>query len=228
METPKSTNPAPSAGATSPAPASPTAPSGPARPQAVPPVGSTAHPVDEVMFHGIARHTASLGGYVFWTFICIVGGLLAWLLLKVELIASAGLPLWLLAFAGVPGLLWVWLVHVTTRFRVSPRRIETEKGVITKRIDSLELWRVLDVQYEQSILDRITGDAKIKLLGTDQTDPVLTLHGLPDHRRLFERLRDAVQAARHTNRPMELVPGTDPHTLGLHGHGDIVGGGHGH
>jgi hypothetical protein len=222
----------PSAGAPAPA-AAPAqaasaagAPAASGRPQAAPPIGSTGHPVEEVFFQGIARHTASLGGYVFWTFICFVGGLVTALLLQVQAIANLGLPLWVLAFAGVPGLIWVWLVHITSRFKVSGRRVETEKGVITKRIDSLELWRVLDVQYEQSILDRITGDAKIKLLGTDQTHPVLTLHGMPDHRRLFERLRDAVQTARHTSRPMEFAPGSDPHAMmGGHGHGDIVGGG---
>jgi hypothetical protein len=45
------------------------------------------------------------------------------------------------------------------------------------------------------------------LIGTDQTDKELRLHGLPDHRVLFEKLRDAVQLARHTSRPMEVVPG---------------------
>jgi membrane protein YdbS with pleckstrin-like domain len=218
---PPAAAPAPAAAATPAAPEPAGAAAG--RPQAAPPVGSTGHAAEEIFFQGIARHTASLGGYAFWTFICFVGGLLVYVLNQVAMIANLGLPLWVLAFAGVPGLIWVWLVHVTSRFKVSARRVEIEKGVITKRIDSLELWRVLDVQYEQSILDRITGDAKIKLIGTDQTHPVLLLHGMPDHRRLFERLRDAVQVARHTSRPMEFAPGSDPHAMGLGGHGDIVG-----
>ena len=114
---------------------------------------------------------------------------------------------------GVPGLLWTYLTHITSKFKITRRRVETEKGIIAKKVDSLELWRVLDVQYEQSLLDRIFGIAKIKLMGTDQSDPVLELHGMPEHRQLFETLRDAVQDARHTNRPMELVPGQHEHGM---------------
>jgi uncharacterized membrane protein YdbT with pleckstrin-like domain len=115
----------------------------------------------------------------------------------------------LFGLVGLPGLLWQWLVHRGRKYKVSRRRVETERGVFSKAVDSLELWRVLDVRYEQSLLDRMLGNAKITLIGTDQTDGSLVLHGLPDHRRMFEQLRDAVQVTRHTNRPMELVPGQE-------------------
>ena len=87
------------------------------------------------------------------------------------------------------------------------RRVECERGVVTTRLDTLELWRVLDVRYERNLIDQIFDNAKIILIGTDQSDPSLVLYGMPDHRKLFERIRDAVQFARHTNRPMELAPG---------------------
>ena len=48
---------------------------------------------------------------------------------------------------------------------------------------------------------------KISLIGTDQTDPELDLHGMPNPRKLFEQLRDAVQEARRAGRPMEMVAG---------------------
>ncbi len=63
---------------------------------------------------------------------------------------------------------------------------------------------------------RFFDNAKITLIGTDQTDPSLVLYGLPGHRALFEKLRDAVQFARASNRPMELAPG--------HHEGDLTGG----
>ena len=60
-------------------------------------------------------------------------------------------------------------------------------------------------------------NGRIKPIDTDQTNPELLLHGLPNHRVLFEQLRDAVQAARQTNRPMELVPGQGMgHDIGGH------------
>src|SRR5690606_28546121 len=111
----------------------------------------------------------------------------------------------LLGLVGLPGLCWTFLRHITTRFKITLRRVELEHGVLSKDVDSLELWRVLDVRYKQSLLDRILGNAKVILIGTDKTHPELVLYGLPRHRQLFEQIREAVQAARHTSRPMELV-----------------------
>jgi membrane protein YdbS with pleckstrin-like domain len=183
------------------------------RPVAQAPQGSMAQPGSgEVLFQGIAKHSASLAGYLKWSLACVGAGALAIFLNTMDW----GIPGWVLGILwliGVPGLLWTYLTHITSKFKITRRRVETEKGIIAKKVDSLELWRVLDVQYEQSLLDRIFGIAKIKLMGTDQSDPVLELHGMPEHRQLFETLRDAVQDARHTNRPMELVPGQHEHGM---------------
>ncbi len=179
-----------------------------ASPKAVAPVGAKAPAGrDEVFFTGIAKHSTSLSKYLLWILACIAGGVLGWLLMKVE--ALAELPLWLLSLGGLPMLLVTYLRHITTKYKVSGRRVEVEKGILSKRVDSLELWRVLDVRYEQSLFDRIFANGRITLYGTDQTDPMLCLHGLPEHRELFERLRDAVQTARMTSRPMELVGGAE-------------------
>lgn len=173
------------------------------------PQGSMAQPGGgEVLFEGIAKHSASMNGYLKWSFACVAAGGLAIFLNVMDW----GIPGWVLGIlwlVGVPGLLWTYLTHITNKFKITRRRIESEHGVIAKKVDSLELWRVLDVQYEQSLIDRMFGIARIKLIGTDQSDPVLELHGIPNHRQLFEILRDAVQDARHTNRPMELVPGQE-------------------
>ncbi len=180
----------------------------PAPAKAVAPVGARAPAGrDEVYFSGIAKHSTSLSRYLMWILVCIAGGVLGWLLMKVE--ALAELPLWLLSLGGLPMLLVTYLRHITTKYKVTGRRIEVERGILSKRVDSLELWRVLDVRYEQSLADRIFSNGKITLFGTDQTDPMLSLHGLPAHRELFESLRDAVQTARMTSRPMELVGGSE-------------------
>lgn len=187
-------------------------PSAAPAPQAQPPVGSSPQGPDEVYFEGIAKHSANIGTYLMWVFVCVLGGAIGYGLLQIEALKDK--PMWLLALIGTPMLLWSYLRHISTRYKISRRRVEFQSGVITRRLDSLELWRVLDVRYEQSVLDRIFDNAKITLIGTDQTHPSLLLYGLPGHRALFEKLRDAVQFARTSNRPMELAPG--------HHEGDIL------
>ena len=180
-------------------PQSPNSPQAHARP----PEGSTAGPHSDVIYEGVAKHSASLGGYTKWIFVLIVGTTAGIFLQRID--ALSQFPLWLLGLIALPGLLVVFLRHITTRYKITLRRVEYEKGVISKHVDSLELWRVLDVRYSQTLMDRLTGNGRIVLVSTDQTDPELLLFGLPNHRQLFEQLRDAVQAARQSNRPMELV-----------------------
>jgi uncharacterized membrane protein YdbT with pleckstrin-like domain len=174
-----------------------------ARPQAKQPQGATGGPSNDILYQGRRRHSASIGQYSKWIVVSAIGSTLAALLGKIDFFATW--PLWALGLVGVPGMIYVWLRHVTTKYTLSLRRVECEQGIIAKSVDSLELWRVLDVRYTQSLFDRITGNAKITLIGTDQSDPELLLHGLPEHRKLFEQVRDAVQVARQGNRPMEFV-----------------------
>lgn len=160
---------------------------------------------DVVLYEGPARHSVRLGSYLKWVMVCGLGGLGAWGLGHIAALESY--PRWVMAFIGVPGLAWTYLVHTTTRFKITTRRVEMERGVLAKDLKSLELWRVLDVGFRQSLVDRFFGNARISLVGTDQSDPELVLHGMPEPRKLFERLRDAVQEARHAGRPMEMVAG---------------------
>lgn len=180
----------------------------PSHAQAHPPAGSSAGPKDDVIYEGLAKHSAALGGYAKWSLVTIAGSTAAVLLSKIDFFAT--MPLWVLSIVGLPGMLLVFLRQMTTRYKVSLRRVETERGILSKQVDSLELWRVLDVRYSRTFFDRITGNGRVLLVGTDKTDPELLLYGLPEHRRLFEQLREAVQAARQTSRPMELV-GQDGH-----------------
>lgn len=194
-------------------PPSPGAPVAPARAHA--PAGSVAQPgSEELIFHGPAKHQAYAWDYVKWVLVSVAAGVFATLLGYIDLFASW--PLWLLSFIGLPGMLWTFLRHSTTRYKITLRRIELESGVLSKSLDSLELWRVLDVKYSQNLWDRILGVARVTVMSTDQSTPELSLYGLPNARELFERLRDAVQVARHSNRPMELVG--DAHGMEHVGH----------
>src|SRR5690606_12873567 len=48
-----------------------------------------------------------------------------------------------------------WAVVKTTRYRISNYRIDFERGLLSKTIDTLELWHVDDIRYRQSLLDRM-------------------------------------------------------------------------
>lgn len=85
-----------------------------------------------------------------------------------------------------------WMLLRATRYRISNYRIDFERGILKKRIDTLELWHVDDIKFEQGILDRMLNVGTITVLSNDKTTPRLELQGLPKPRELFESLKDRV------------------------------------
>ena len=92
------------------------------------------------------------------------------------------------------------LYRHSIKFRVSNTVIEYERGLLSKRIDVLQLWRCRDVRYRQNLIDRILGIAHIEVFAQDATTPHLEIVGMPASRQLFENLRDSIEIQRqHKN-----------------------------
>jgi uncharacterized membrane protein YdbT with pleckstrin-like domain len=89
--------------------------------------------------------------------------------------------------------------------RMTKRSVEYETGVFSKKIDVLELWRIRDVRYKQSLLDRILGIAHIEVFTKDVTSPHFEVVGLPASRQVFEKLRDSIEIQRQSKRVMGLM-----------------------
>lgn len=91
------------------------------------------------------------------------------------------------------------------KFRVSNTVIEHERGLLSKRIDVIHLWRVRDVSYRQNLVDRILGIAHIEVIASDATTPSLEIVGLPASRQLFENLRDSIEIQRQAKNVYGVV-----------------------
>ncbi|HKE20480.1 MAG TPA: PH domain-containing protein [Kofleriaceae bacterium] len=120
---------------------------------------------------------------------------------QVPMILSVAIPLAL-------GVIAFFAVHFYRRsrvFRVTTSNIESEYGLLSKRIDVLELWRCRDVRYRQSFFDRILGIAHIEVFTTDVTTPMLQVIGLPASRQLFERIRDSIEIQRQAHNVVGMV-----------------------
>ena len=88
----------------------------------------------------------------------------------------------------------------STKFRVTTTVIEYERGLISKRIDMVQLWRIRDVVYKQTIVDRMLGIAHVEVVAQDVKNPDLEIVGMPASRQLFEQLRDSIEIQRqHKN-----------------------------
>jgi uncharacterized membrane protein YdbT with pleckstrin-like domain len=78
------------------------------------------------------------------------------------------------------------------RYKISRKLIEREYGILVKRVDSLDLGRVKDVELSQSILQRMAGVGTIEVFSSDKNDPLMMIESLPNPRPVYEQLRDAM------------------------------------
>ena len=151
---------------------------------------------EQVYYEGSPMVRAQLGSLFFWT------------LLAAVLIAAP------FVYRMLRGWWWPW--YVTTgfivvgllllvipvlivkqfRYRISNYRIDFERGLLGKKIETMELWHVDDIKFQQSFLDRIMGVGQITVYSDDQTTPNLELKGLPNPRPLFESLKQRVIAVK--------------------------------
>lgn len=105
---------------------------------------------------------------------------------------------WFLAFLTVGiALFFYWLRHLSVRYKVTTKRVLIETGILSKRTDNTELYRVRDAAIVRPFWQRLVGTANIVLVTTDTTHPQLTLYGLRgDVDAWFARVRDSAEAER--------------------------------
>ncbi len=161
----------------------------------------------KMLYDGSPSWRAYLGYYVVGVLgAIIVPVIFNWIGAKVDASTSGRvlfvlIPLSLAAiyFAGL------YFYRKSIRLRVTNTNIETERGILSKKIDVLELWRCRDVRYKQTLIDRMLGIAHIEIFTTDATTPNIEMVGLPASRELFEKIRDAIEIQRQSKNVYGVV-----------------------
>jgi membrane protein YdbS with pleckstrin-like domain len=133
----------------------------------------------------------------------ILFGLIGLILIAAPFIYSATqdewLPWWATGGLIIIGLALMFipvLIIRSIRYRVSNYRIDYERGIFSRNIDTLELWHVDDISFHQSFLDRILNVGTITITSDDKSTPNLPLHGVPNPRPLFDSLKQRVIAVK--------------------------------
>jgi membrane protein YdbS with pleckstrin-like domain len=100
-----------------------------------------------------------------------------------------------LVFTGFIG--WYhYLVANHTRVFVRPLRVDTEKGILSKKLDSLELFRITDVELKQNFVERLLGIGTVFLMTTDSSsEPELILYQVPRAKEVYKYLQTQIPLA---------------------------------
>lgn len=82
-----------------------------------------------------------------------------------------------------------------TRYEITLDRIEYSRGIFDRRVDNLDMFRVIDLKLRRSLLDCLVGIGQVVLTTTDKSDPEFTFLKVRRSRRLYDVIKKASLAA---------------------------------
>jgi len=98
--------------------------------------------------------------------------------------------------------LGLWLVPLwwssrSHHYRVTNRRVVVELGLLSKRLEQVDLYRVSDYTVVRPLGQRLLGTGNLLLRTLDKTSPELSILGIKtDVVALYERVRAATEVER--------------------------------
>ena len=103
-------------------------------------------------------------------------------------------------------LLGKWIALKFISYEITSERIKVTKGIISKRTDELELYRVKDTSLIEPFIYRMFSVGNIFLITGDDTTPQLELTAIPNAKGIREQLRVSIEECRTRKRAgiMEL------------------------
>ena len=89
-------------------------------------------------------------------------------------------------------------------WELTTERLRVVRGILSRSTEEVELTRVQDVAYEQSLAQRAFGIGTITVVGTDATSPTVVLHDVAEPETVKELIRQAVRDQRRRLRVRQV------------------------
>jgi uncharacterized membrane protein YdbT with pleckstrin-like domain len=90
-------------------------------------------------------------------------------------------------------LIYQFIYLTKSRYTLTEEQFIYERGIITRRVDFIELYRIIDFKENRSFLQQITGLKTIVIYSGDRTHPRLLLPGIHYRIPLVSLLRERVE-----------------------------------
>lgn len=127
-------------------------------------------------------------------------------------LAGWGTLLLCLVGVGFIILLVKWFSNLAITYELTADRLILHKGILSKSIDEIELYRVKDVRIDFTVINQIAGIGTITIASSDETtrDAPLVIRDVANAVERREKLRALVDEARRLRgvREIDMVPET--------------------
>jgi membrane protein YdbS with pleckstrin-like domain len=89
-------------------------------------------------------------------------------------------------------------------YELTSERLKTTEGVFSKVTDTLELYRVKDIETRQPFLYRLYGIENIQLNTSDTSSPFVFIEAIPHHVGVADKIRNQVETIRQQKGVREI------------------------
>jgi membrane protein YdbS with pleckstrin-like domain len=93
-------------------------------------------------------------------------------------------------------ILWKWLEVKNTKYELTTQRLRTRYGILNKKTDELELYRVRDYKLDQPLFLRLFSLSSVILTTSDKSNPQVVIRAIPNGEDLREQIRTYVEECR--------------------------------
>jgi uncharacterized membrane protein YdbT with pleckstrin-like domain len=164
-------------------------------------------PEETLVWRGTPSQWTNFGTYFF----CLL--LAAGVVTAYYLVPPASQTPLILAGLAVPAL-WAlgrWIGTRCHRYEVTSERVKITTGLLSRRTNEIELYRVRDYSVIEPFWLRLVGSGDVVLVTADRTTPQFVLHAVPRANWLKDQIRAHTERMRQRRgvRDLEIDPQTD-------------------
>jgi len=89
-------------------------------------------------------------------------------------------------------------------FELTTQRLKITSGVFTKVTETLELYRVKDIETRQPFFSQLVGIENVQMTTSDASSPLVLIEAVPSSVGFADKLRNQVEIIRHQKRVREI------------------------
>jgi membrane protein YdbS with pleckstrin-like domain len=79
----------------------------------------------------------------------------------------------------------------SVRYRVTTDRIEWTRGIFSRNVDNIDMFRIVDMSMHRSFSDRLVGIGSVVLITSDKTDPQFRFEKVDAPKQLYDIIKKA-------------------------------------
>jgi uncharacterized membrane protein YdbT with pleckstrin-like domain len=102
-----------------------------------------------------------------------------------------------------------YLARISECYRLYTDRLEIESGLLARRIENVELFRIRDVGLRQGLFGMLGNFGDVYVHSTDSSTPAMHIRGIDTPKAFYEQIRQRVSDSRAQHRTMIIEEGRE-------------------